>query len=83
MENIDCEGFVADVGLKADRQKLVDFTIESYNKLDILVSNSPYSHVSNTLSQETNAMCSESVNMYVTFLRQFILKNSHFTNFQR
>jgi dehydrogenase/reductase SDR family protein 4 len=39
MDGIDCDGCVAHVGLSADRKKLIQFTIERYNKLDILVSN--------------------------------------------
>ncbi|CAD6198744.1 unnamed protein product [Caenorhabditis auriculariae] len=39
LENIDAAGISAHVGIKEDRKKLIDFTLERYNKLDILVSN--------------------------------------------
>lgn len=39
MDGIECAGCIAHVGLSADRKKLVDFTIQHFNKLDILVSN--------------------------------------------
>lgn len=39
MDGIEVDGIAAHVGLKADRQKLIKFTIERYNKLDVLVSN--------------------------------------------
>ncbi|CAB3397509.1 unnamed protein product [Caenorhabditis bovis] len=39
LENIDAHGTTAHVGKKSDRTKLIEFTIERFNKLDILVSN--------------------------------------------
>ncbi|CAD5226384.1 unnamed protein product [Bursaphelenchus xylophilus] len=39
MDGVECAGCVAHVGIDADRKKLIDFTIDRYNKLDILVSN--------------------------------------------
>ncbi|KAK6015759.1 oxidoreductase, short chain dehydrogenase/reductase family protein [Ostertagia ostertagi] len=39
MEGIDAAGIPAHVGVKEDRKKLIDFAIDRYGKLDILVSN--------------------------------------------
>lgn len=39
MDGIDCAGCVAHVGIDDDRKKLFEFTMDRYNKLDILVSN--------------------------------------------
>lgn len=39
LENIDAHGTTAHVGNKSDRTKLIDFTLDRFTKLDILVSN--------------------------------------------
>ncbi|KAK0399080.1 hypothetical protein QR680_002891 [Steinernema hermaphroditum] len=39
LEGVDCDGTVAHVGIAGDRKKLIDFTLDRYGKLDILVSN--------------------------------------------
>uniref|UniRef100_A0A1I7XSV6 PDZ domain-containing protein n=1 Tax=Heterorhabditis bacteriophora TaxID=37862 RepID=A0A1I7XSV6_HETBA len=39
LEGIDAAGVVAHVGIKEDRKKLIDYTLERFGKLDILVSN--------------------------------------------
>ncbi|EYB97699.1 hypothetical protein Y032_0138g2064 [Ancylostoma ceylanicum] len=39
LEGIDASGITAHVGLKEDRNRLIDFAISQYGKLDILVSN--------------------------------------------
>ncbi|ETN84794.1 oxidoreductase, short chain dehydrogenase/reductase family protein, partial [Necator americanus] len=39
LEGIDASGLTAHVGLKEDRKRLINFAIDQYGKLDILVSN--------------------------------------------
>ncbi|TMS39896.1 hypothetical protein L596_006352 [Steinernema carpocapsae] len=39
LEGVDADGLVAHVGIAGDRKKLIDFTLDRYGKLDILVSN--------------------------------------------
>ncbi|KAI6223547.1 Dehydrogenase/reductase SDR family member 4 [Aphelenchoides fujianensis] len=39
MEGIDCAGCTAHVGVAEDRRKLLEFALDRYNKLDVLVSN--------------------------------------------
>jgi len=39
MEGINCEGIKCHVAEKEDRKKLIDFTLDKFGKLDILVSN--------------------------------------------
>uniref|UniRef100_A0A7E4VL18 Dehydrogenase/reductase SDR family member 4 n=2 Tax=Panagrellus redivivus TaxID=6233 RepID=A0A7E4VL18_PANRE len=38
-EGVECDGVVAHVGIDDDRKKLVDFALDRFGKLDILVSN--------------------------------------------
>ncbi|KAK6049689.1 oxidoreductase, short chain dehydrogenase/reductase family protein [Cooperia oncophora] len=39
LEGVDAAGIVAHVGVKEDRKKLIEFALDRYGKLDILVSN--------------------------------------------
>jgi NAD(P)-dependent dehydrogenase (short-subunit alcohol dehydrogenase family) len=44
---VNCVFFQADVTSYADRQALVDFTVQNYGKIDILVNNAGITHVEN------------------------------------
>ncbi|KAI6214242.1 hypothetical protein M3Y94_00244600 [Aphelenchoides besseyi] len=42
MDGIECAGCVAHVGISEDRRKLIEFAVERFNKLDVLVSNASF-----------------------------------------
>lgn len=71
MEGIDCEGCSAHVGLSADRQKLIDFTIDRYNKLDILVSNAGVSPHHGDLMEVSDSQWEKLLNINVSFIVNF------------
>jgi len=47
----EAQAFQADVGKKADVQKMVDFTVQKYGRLDVLVSNAGLVHKAPLLEQ--------------------------------
>ncbi|KAE9556433.1 hypothetical protein FO519_000318 [Halicephalobus sp. NKZ332] len=64
-EGVDCAGIVAHVGIDEDRRKLIDFTLERFGKLDILVSNAAVNPTYGDLMNVTDSQWDKLVNVNV------------------
>jgi len=70
MEGIDCDGCVAHVGIDKDRKHLIDFTVNRFGKLDILVSNAAVNPHFGDLMDVTSAQWDKllAINVKAAFL---------------
>jgi len=64
-EGVDCAGVVAHVGIDDDRRKLIDFALERYGKLDILVSNAAVNPTYGDLMDVTDSQWDKLLNINV------------------
>uniref|UniRef100_A0AC34GNY0 Dehydrogenase/reductase SDR family member 4 n=1 Tax=Panagrolaimus sp. ES5 TaxID=591445 RepID=A0AC34GNY0_9BILA len=69
-EGIECGGVVAHVGIDDDRKKLINYVMERYGKLDILVSNAAVNPTHGNLMDVTDSQWDKllSVNVRAAFL---------------
>ncbi|KAI6175596.1 Dehydrogenase/reductase SDR family member 4 [Aphelenchoides bicaudatus] len=65
MDGIEVDGVVANVGVASDRQKLVNFTIDRFNKLDILISNAAVNPHYGNLMEVTDSQWDKLLNVNV------------------
>lgn len=67
MDGVDCDGVSANVGVAADRRKLIDFTIDRYQKMDILVSNGAVNPHFGNLMEVSDSQWDKLLNVNVSF----------------
>jgi NAD(P)-dependent dehydrogenase (short-subunit alcohol dehydrogenase family) len=72
MEGVECAGIVAHVGLSEDRRKLIEFTVDHYSKLDILVSNAAVNPHCGDLMEVSDAQWDKllSINVSLKFIQK-------------
>lgn len=82
MEGIDCAGFAAHVGIDEDRRRLVEFAIERYAKLDILVVsnnaavNTSYGDLMDVTDKQWDRLLNSNVRLFLSLVS--LLDNNSF-----